>query len=151
MQRMSLILGLALALSAGCTSITAKETPIVPDMAHGDYGSYPTDYEALIKTWAEMNLKDPESARYVHTSKPRKEWAVANLQPTYGWSVCSVINSKNSYGGYTGAQTFWFFIQNGKIVRSQNTDERIMGVIPGTRISIGHDVNCDDGDAPTAG
>lgn len=122
-------------------------------MTNANFGAYPTDSEGLIKAWAETTLKDPESARYVHFSKPRKEWAVAQKQPIYGWSVCVTINAKNGFGGYTGAQVWWFFIQDGKIVRSQNTDEdkNLMGlIIPGKRISLNHNVNCEDGEAVTA-
>jgi hypothetical protein len=152
MKKLNLLLGaFAVSIMAGCTSIAAKETPIVPDMAHANFGPYPTDYEGLIKTWAELKLKDPESARYVQFSKPRKEWAVADSQPIYGWSVCATINAKNSYGGYSGAQVYWFFFRDGKIFRGRNIEEDagIPGVIsiPGNRISVGHDVNCDDGDA----
>jgi hypothetical protein len=85
----------------------------------------------------------------VHITKPRKEWVVAQLKPSYGWSVCATINAKNGYGGFTGAQVWWFFFQDGKVVRSQNTseDKNMMGlIIPGKRISINHDVSCDEGE-----
>lgn len=151
MAKNRIFLALAIVLTAGCAVAPAKEVPIVPDMAHANFGPYPSNYEAQIKSWAEMKLKDPYSAKYVHFSTPRKEWAIAEKQPIYGWSVCAAINSKNSYGGYTGAQEFWFFFRDGKIFRGQNTeqDAGIPGMIsiPGTRISVGHDVNCDDGEA----
>lgn len=151
MRKSWIALGLFAAFAA--MPVLAKDPPIVPEMANADFGPVPADAEGLIKAWAETTLKDPESARYVHFSKPRKEWAVAEKHPIYGWSVCATINAKNGYGGYTGAQTWWFFIQNGKIIRSQNTDvdQNMLGLlIPGKRISIGHDVNCEDGEAVTA-
>jgi hypothetical protein len=144
MKYAKLVLFAAISLTAGCVSMIPKD-PIKGDMAHGEFGSYPNDYDSLIKAWGQSNLKDPDSAKYVHISKPRKEWAVAESMPIYGWSVCADINSKNSYGGYTGAQTFWFFFQNGKIFRSQNTEESIGGIAPGDHISIDHPVNCNDG------
>lgn len=73
---------------------------------------------------------------------------VAQLRPSYGWSTCATINAKNSYGAYTGVQIWWFFIQNGKVVRSQNTSEtkQVMRLaIPGTLISRGHNVSCEEG------
>lgn len=142
------ILTVALSIQA-----LARDESIVPDIANADFGAYPLGYEALIRAWFETALKDPESARYMHFSKPRKEWAVAQKKPIYGWSVCATINAKNSYGGYTGAQVWWFSIQDGKVIRSQNTDEdrNILGlIIPGKRISLNHDVNCEDGDSVAA-
>ncbi|MDR5772865.1 MULTISPECIES: hypothetical protein [unclassified Caballeronia] len=35
----------------------------------------------------------------------------------YGYLVCTDINAKNSYGGYTGAKRRWFLIRNGAVVR----------------------------------
>lgn len=156
MRRASLVLCSTFALLVAPSATMAKDVPVMPsDLAHANFGPYPANYMDLIKSWAELKLKDPYSAKYVRTSVPRKEWAVANNQPIYGWSVCSLINSKNSYGGYTGVETFWFFIQDGKIVRSQDIDKpggipELGVVIPGRRISLGHDVNCDDGEAPPA-
>jgi len=130
-------------------SVSAKDEPIVGDMDHGDFGNYPSDYQALIKDWAQTSLKDPDSAKYLRFSKPRKEWVVADLKPVYGWSTCTTINSKNSYGAYVGAQIYWFFIKDGKILRAQNTEENLGPLpIPGTTISRNHSVNCDDGPDP---
>jgi hypothetical protein len=65
---------------------------------------------------------------------------VENLKPFFGFSVCAEINAKNSYGGYVGAQTYWFLFRDGKIARAQST----IG-FPGKMISRGHFVNCEDG------
>ncbi len=125
----------------GCTT-PPQEKPIADtvDTANADYGPPPTNYEALIKNWATDALKDSESARYVSISKPRKEFIIASLKPVFGYSTCATINAKNSYGGYAGNQTYWFFIRNGKIERSQN----IVG-FPGRMISLNHYINCEDG------
>lgn len=135
------VLFAACALSFSFGSL-AKEKTVAEtvDTANADYGPRPENYEELVKAWAEQNLKDPESARYHRISKPRKEFMVVNLKPFFGWSVCADINAKNSYGGYTGAQTQWFLIRGGKIERSQST----VG-FPGKMISRGHNVNCEDG------
>lgn len=119
---------------------------------NADYGSYPTNYEQLIKTSFANSLKDPDSARYGRFSKPRKEQIIRNNQAIYGYSVCAPVNAKNSYGGYTGTHTHWFFIRDGQIVRSQdmdgNTASGVAGNVSfGRMIYIGHFVNCEDGDA----
>lgn len=127
------------------TQPNSKSIAAQVDMANADFGPSPKDYEALIRQWAAASLKDPESARYGRISRPRKEWMVENLKPYYGYSVCADINAKNSYGGYTGAQTFWFMFRDGRIVRSQNTVGLIGGVASAKMISIDHPINCQDG------
>lgn len=137
-------IGLLIGLLAGCAGPqgTATDSPVSSsvDMTGADHGPYPSNYEALVKQWAQSNLKDPESARYGKISRPRKEFMVVNLKPAFGYSVCADINSKNSYGGYAGAETFWFLVRDGRIMRSQSTQG-----FPGRTISRGHVVNCEDG------
>lgn len=143
----SQLIGLSLSIvMAGCAAqaTTASDRPVAEtvDTANADYGQYPSNFEALVKQWASANLKDPDSVRYTRISKPRKEYMVANLKPAFGYSVCATINAKNSYGGYTGNQTYWLMIRGGKIERVQNIDSGV----PGKMISRGHFVNCDDGE-----
>ena len=140
------IAGGALALSA-CAAMSPPPEPIpVVDTQHADFGPYPKDPDALIKAWATAHLKDPESAHFASVSKPRKEYMIADSKPFFGFSVCVGINAKNSYGGYTGSQLYWFLIRDDKIARAQNTQMPIMSLIPGTTISREHFVNCADGD-----
>ena len=135
------------AMSVVACAALAQVSVTPDDLNNADYGTYPTEYETLVKAWASENLKDPESARYGKISKPRKEYMIKAGKPFYGFSVCAGINAKNAYGGYTGTQTYWFLIRDGVIARAQNTGEKIAGLIPGTTISQGHTVNCSDGDA----
>lgn len=111
---------------------------------NADYGSYPTNYEQLIRNHLSSSLKDPDSARYGKFSKPRKEHVIQANEALYGYSVCIPVNAKNSYGGYTGNHTYWYFFRNGQIVRSQDIDSNT-GF--GRMIYIGRSVNCADGDA----
>jgi hypothetical protein len=133
-----------LVVISGCVSNSRPVSETV-DTVNADYGQYPHEYVASIKAWAQTNLKDPESARYGHISRPRQEYVVENLQALFGYSVCAAINAKNSYGGYAGSEIFWFFFRDGQLLRSQSTEG-----FPGTVISRGHDVNCEDGPLPAA-
>ena len=128
---------------AGCVSAPLSEERPLPelDMVNADFGAYPSNCEELIYQWAEMNLKDAQSARYQRISVPRKEYMVHNRQYVYGYSACVILNAKNSYGAYTGNQAYWFMFRDGKIVRSQRIDSGF----PGRMISQGHNVNCEDG------
>lgn len=111
---------------------------------NADYGTYPTNYVELIKANFGVTLKDPESARYGTFSKPRKEHIITSIhtkEAIYGYSVCAPVNAKNSYGGYTGTHRYWFFIRNGKILRSQDIDSGGLNA----NIYVGRPVNCEDG------
>jgi len=123
-----------------------KQTLPAPN---ADYGTYPADYEVVIKAYMETTLKDPESARYSDFSKPRKEHIITNVdakEATYGYSACVLVNAKNSYGGYTGNHRYWFFLRDGKIIRNNDVDSGYFGKI----IYQGRNVNCQDGDSPAA-
>ena len=136
-------------LVAACATQPLGESmqPPLVNIKNADYGLYPKNYEVLIKAWVAENLKDPDSARYSKFSKPRQEYMFEANKPFFGYSVCAAINAKNSFGGYTGNQTYWFLIRDGKIARGQNTTQSIGGIVPGHTISRGHWVNCTDGDA----
>ncbi|WP_250492800.1 hypothetical protein [Caballeronia sp. GAWG1-1] len=85
-----------------------------------DYGEYPSNCQDIIKAAMAKTLKDPESARYGDFSTPTKDQAIENMtehRAVYGYLVCTDINAKNSYGGYTGAKRRWFLIRNGAVVR----------------------------------
>jgi hypothetical protein len=115
-----------------------KQTLPLPN---ADYGSYPENYEELVKAYLARSLKDPESARYSNFSQPRKEHIITSVsakEATYGYSVCVSVNAKNSYGGYTGNHVFWFFIRDGKVLRSQDTQSKPFGSI----VYQGRLVNC---------
>lgn len=100
-------------LLAGCAS---KPTP--QDLASADYGTYPSDYEEIVKKYMDMRLKDPDSARYEFINSPKTGWNSWGGRK-YGYIVCALVNAKNSYGGYTGSQIYYFMIKNGRVIDSQ--------------------------------
>jgi hypothetical protein len=112
-----------------------------PDPTNADYGQYPNNYVDIIKARYSATLKDPGSAQFVSFSRPRKENMVADQfqhQAAFGYSVCAVVNAKNSFGAYAGAQADWFFIRNGEILKQMPVS---IGII-----YMGHPMNCTDGD-----
>ena len=70
----------------------------------------PTDYQAMIQTYMNGQLIDPESARY-QFYVPAK----AKYEGGCAWYMRADINAKNSYGGYTGAKIYFFVISHGQI------------------------------------
>ncbi|EFL80900.1 hypothetical protein [Actinobacillus pleuropneumoniae] len=114
---------------------------------NADYGKYPKDYKVLIKNYMNKQLKDPDSAKYSEFSKPRKEHVIYKAKSGipltegdvyYGYSSCVQVNAKNSYGGYTGNQAYWFFFYNNEVMRVQKISELNM-------IYIGRPINCQNG------
>jgi hypothetical protein len=102
-----------------------------------DYGSYPSNYQGVIKKALARSLKDPNSAKYSEFTQPVKEYAIQNAtekKAIYGYAVCVLVNAKNSYGGYAGNERRWFFIRNGEVVREMSEGE--------TLISMGHKSSC---------
>jgi hypothetical protein len=88
--------------------------------ATADYGAYPSNYETIVRAYLGKSLKDPESARYGEFTKPEKDQAIESVgqrRALYGYVTCVDVNAKNSYGGYTGAQRYWFLIRDDSVVR----------------------------------
>lgn len=102
---------------AGCAS-----GPTEQDSASADYGSviHQDEAESQIKSYFNRSLKDPLSAQYTF-SEVKKGYMIGNAfegKPLYaGYVVMASVNAKNSYGGYTGAQSYHFLFQSGTLVR----------------------------------
>ena len=87
-----------------------------------DYGPMPTDYQNTIKSFMEISLFDPESARYSNWEAPRRyiiQRSFASPTPVLGWQVGVYINAKNRMGGYVGAIQYSFFFINNRIYAYQ--------------------------------
>jgi|TARA_R110001599_G_scaffold214247_1_gene412274 hypothetical protein len=101
----------------GCASIK----PVDPDvLASADYGSYPDNYEATIKSYFEKTLKDPFSAQY-RFQKPFKAFLrkapIMGGEPVfYGYMVYTKVNAKNGFGAYTGWEEYRLLIHNRSVV-----------------------------------
>jgi hypothetical protein len=65
-------------------------------------------WEDAVKKELELKLKDPMSAQYKFET-PEKCY-FDNGVIGVGYRTIVLINGKNSYGGYTGYQPFYFFI-----------------------------------------
>ena len=99
-------------LMTACASVTQEE------FASADFGDFPQNYENDIKNYMSRLLKDPHSAQYSFDT-PRKGmsqdgWAVGNKKH-FGYIVKTNINAKNSFGGYTGAKSYYFLFTKGLV------------------------------------
>lgn len=94
---------------AGCVSINHDE------IKTANFGDKPSNYEERVKDYMKMQLKDPMSAVYNFRLPLRravvKMGMLDNFTKYYGWVVEVSVNAKNSFGGYTGAKTYFIFIR----------------------------------------
>ena len=103
-------------LFGGCAS-TSPFTKSQIDSA--DCGAYPSDYQTITKTWFERNLIDPDSMKITFEGVPYKGYCHANRVPIgeqFGYGEIVRVNSKNTFGGYTGSKTYVAFIRNGSAI-----------------------------------
>lgn len=141
-----LVTGTVLVLSGCADTAVQKKDDVgawlatLPE-ANADYGSYPSNYQEIIKVAFAGQLKDPDSARYSNFTAPKYDQMVhldyvmhdnvivnaAGVKKTaiYGYSSCVSVNAKNSFGGYTGNEQYWFLIRNGQVIRT----EPVQGIV----------------------
>ena len=86
----------------------------------------PADAMAEARSEVTGKLKDPESARFTDVTY-RPDQPNARGEPTD--VVCGMINAKNSYGGYTGAKPFVYFVDRRQVTMSDGIGlERELGL-----------------------
>ena len=104
------------------------------DIAATNIGPPPSNYEQLVKEWFTNNLKDPDSAHYGCVTKPSKTsyrsidrdtHYYATYVDTIAYLVLAEVNAKNSYGGYAGWTTYFFYIKGGRIIEDEKTGTSI--------------------------
>jgi len=108
----------------GCTTNTVSGNrmqsyrPTETEIENADYGTYPENWEEIIKDFMATILKDPYSAQYRFKKEPIKSFESGkDLASTkFYYLVLAMINAKNSYGGYVGEVLFVFHIRNGKVI-----------------------------------
>lgn len=100
-----IILGIGLS-AAGCQTTSTEGSGIAPP---------PPNYRALIVEKVKSTLKDPYSIRSAQISEPAPGF-VGLLNGGTQMVVCTRFNAKNSFGAYTGVETFLFAFSNGKLL-----------------------------------
>ena len=83
-----------------------------------DYGSPPNDPLQAAKEYLSNILKDPDSAQYkiltfAHAAHCKGGWAKGGGNSWVGYAANVAVNSKNSFGGYTGYMTYTVLYTNG--------------------------------------
>ena len=86
-------------------------TPRDPAELAQEAGSYPYNYQTLVKQYLEDKLFDPYTAYYKFESP-----SVSNYKNYGAWVGKVMINAKNRMGGYTGYASYWYIIVNGNVL-----------------------------------
>lgn len=123
--------GTTLLALAACATMSM---PTPEQRAAADYGApiAQADAEAAAVAFLATKLKDPDSAKYswmpIHQGFI-KDGIVYGGNTYYGYELDGYVNSKNSYGGYTGAMPFVFLFQNGNLVKATHQQNTSYGPI----------------------
>lgn len=116
MSKLTVAIGTLTLLLGGCALPPSPE-----ELANADFGSYPSNYEATIRSYMSTRLKDPYSAQYQFLNAPQRGFQGFG-GAKYGYVVCAQVNAKNSFGGYTGGRPAYFLIRNDVIIDSSIGD-----------------------------
>lgn len=107
---------------AALTLTACAGNPSKPAKVFDVAGPMPAKYQATIKTAMSGVLKDPYSAKYTFV-KPARVSCTPNLffnEQFNLWKVGATVNSKNSFGAYTGAKPYRFWLSKGQVVGVDN-------------------------------
>ena len=107
--------------------------PSAQEVASADYGGPAPSRQQVqsqVAAVVKSKLKDPESGK-VQIGDIRRGWLSVPDKPgtsaqlMYGWFVDVQINARNSFGGYTGFQTWLFMFRDGQVVFDLPPDDRV--------------------------
>lgn len=136
MKRFSCFVALLLlaSLFSGCgVAYQIKRDELSRTARTEDYGPKPpSNHREITQQLIRRILKDPDSAKFEswndgYTSIIQSGFA--SPMPMLVWITSVDVNGKNSYGGYTGFNTWHFAWQNGSIVATSTPragDSRIL-------------------------
>ncbi|NMH59970.1 hypothetical protein [Alteromonas ponticola] len=101
------------------TFLTAcNSLPDDSQLAKEDYGTFPQDYELIIKAWYNKTESHPTSMFINYITKPKRYWLANKLGDAwYGYLVCVTIDSKNRLGAYSGFRRDAFIIKNDHVIK----------------------------------
>ena len=124
--------------------IKDKNESLIENRPHSEVVNfYPTNYKKIIKDIYNTWLFDPYSAvyafedvlRYTHLWGEERTWRGKIEFDVIGWGVYGTLNSKNRFGGYVGAHTFFamftgdnpIFLYDGSgfLFKDDSTEKRV--------------------------
>jgi hypothetical protein len=113
-------------LLAGCDTTVKKS-----ELQSVDYGPRPEHFQATIRDYLKIRLRDPAAATVEFRAGPQqlyqRETPLRKVQ--WGWAVCVWVNDKNKQGAYEGFYPMSVLIRNEKIeqVNGGPDDDNLVG------------------------
>ena len=81
-----------------------------------DAGQAPEEYEQTIRNHLRIALKDPNSMMDFSVSEPLLTSCSVGIYGLFhGWRVTARYNAKNSYGGYVGLMTYYYWFHGERL------------------------------------
>lgn len=111
-----------------CSGLAACATsPTLEQQAAADYGPSieQAEAEAAAKAFLGSRLKDPYSAVYECSPIAKgfvQSAPMVGQKMQFGWLLDCAVNSKNSFGAYTGAKPYQFLFRDGRIVNASGQE-----------------------------
>ena len=97
--------------------LACATVPTPEQISEADYGSYPDNYQEIVKAYYSQRLFDPYSAHYRWIKPPSKGYFSEFGQFKFGYIVFVGINAKNRMGGYVGEQQESILIKNDRVIK----------------------------------
>lgn len=109
---------LALAVVVICLGMVGCAARTQQEIASLDYGTYPENYEAIVRGYMNNLLFDPYSAQFNFQGTPSQQYKPAGLlaDEAYGWGGVVYINAKNRFGAYVGGKPYYYIIRYGNLI-----------------------------------
>ena len=124
---MRLLIAVVLALVlAGCDTTVKKS-----EVESVDYGPRPQHFQAAIKDYLKIRLRDPAAAVVEFRAGPQqlyqRETPLRRAQ--FGWALCIWVNDKNKQGAFEGFYPMTVMIRDEKIehVNGGPDDDNLVG------------------------
>jgi hypothetical protein len=127
----AMVMTAAITLASGCATNTQAPAPTA------SFGEAPVQYESVVRTYMQENLKDPMTAMY-RFGKPVRAYSNYGWAEAHGgeveWTGYLVrvdVNAKNGYGGYTGYHPYMFLFKGETLFRAWPVGEHpLVHVLP---------------------
>lgn len=122
----------ALVVAAGIAALAACDTTVTKsELASVNYGPRPQHWQAAIRDYLKIRLRDPAAAIVEFRAGPQqlfqRETPLRRQQ--WGWAVCVWVNDKNRQGAFDGFYPMSVFIRDEKVehVNGGPDDDNLVG------------------------
>jgi hypothetical protein len=126
MIKKALIVASSVAMLAGCDT-----TPKKDEVQSVDYGPRPQHWQAAIRDYLKIRLRDPAAAIVDFRAGPQQLYQreIPLRARQWGWAVCVWVNDKNRQGAFEGFYPMSVLIRNEKIehVNGGPDDDNLLG------------------------